>query len=144
MTRGLQGLTAKPASTAPVQPDQARGLRGLDRAKRDRLDDVSPRAGGSTRPIQHGARRGGPRVATTFRAFAVAMRLDSSACPVRAQDRMRGLVTVLRATGAGGTNHVTLNLATSGRAPREVIEELAAEVLSAFHAHSSGRDTRLG
>jgi luciferase-type oxidoreductase len=77
-----------------------------------------------------------------FRAFGVAMRLDLSSDPderpapisLGYRTGRSGLSAVLRAMRAGGTHHVTLNLSTHGRAPRDVIEELAAEVLPEFHA----------
>jgi luciferase-type oxidoreductase len=86
-----------------------------------------------------------------FRAFAVAMRLDLSAdpderaaqIPLGYRTGRRGLSAVLRAMRAGGTHHVALNLSTSGRAPREVIEELSAEVLPEFHMQESRADTSL-
>jgi luciferase-type oxidoreductase len=88
---------------------------------------------------------------STFQAFAVAMRLDLSAdpdelpvpVPLGYRTGRHGLAAILRAMGASGTHHVTLNLAPSRRAPHEVIEELAAEVLPEFHTHASGRDAWL-
>ncbi|MGO4328104.1 TIGR03571 family LLM class oxidoreductase [Cupriavidus sp. 2TAF22] len=79
-----------------------------------------------------------------FRGFGVAMRLDLDAnpdapatpIPLGYHVGRRGLVDVLRDMRESGTHHVSLNLPASGRPPREVIEEIAAEVLPAFHAVS--------
>ncbi|WP_042878938.1 TIGR03571 family LLM class oxidoreductase [Cupriavidus necator] len=76
-----------------------------------------------------------------FRAFGVAMRLDLSAnpnapatpVPLGYSVGRHGLVSLLQDMRDGGTHHVLLNLPASGRPPREVIEEVAAEVLPAFH-----------
>jgi luciferase-type oxidoreductase len=77
-----------------------------------------------------------------FRAFGVAMRLelsDDAAEPATAislgyRTGRLGLIDVLKAMRENGTHHVALNLAESSRPPREVIEELAAEVLPHFHS----------
>lgn len=77
-----------------------------------------------------------------FRAFGVAMRLDLSASPNEKAKSIplgyrvgsAGLVDLLRDMQNSGVNHVSLNLPASARPPREVIEELAAEVLPEFHA----------
>ncbi|NKJ50468.1 LLM class flavin-dependent oxidoreductase [Burkholderia sp. SG-MS1] len=73
---------------------------------------------------------------TAFRAFGVAMRLDLSrdphepARPVTLGYRTgrRALVGILNDMRAGGTHHVTFNLA-SERPAADVIEELAHDVL---------------
>jgi len=77
-----------------------------------------------------------------FRAFGVAMRLDLSADPdeppkdisLGYRTGRRGLVDLLGKMRDSGTHHVALNLPSSERPPREVIEELAAEVLPEFHS----------
>jgi len=77
-----------------------------------------------------------------FRAFGVAMQLDLAddpgappvAIPLGYHTGRRGLAAVLAGMRDSGTHHVTLNLGSSQRAPREVMEEIAAEVLPAFHA----------
>ncbi|CAG4890244.1 hypothetical protein R52603_02445 [Paraburkholderia saeva] len=43
------------------------------------------------------------------------------------------LAPILREARESGTHHVTLNVPASPRAPRDVIEELAAHVLPEFH-----------
>ncbi len=76
-----------------------------------------------------------------FRAFGVAMRLELSADPDEpATDILLGyrsgrrrLAALLREMRDSGTHHVALNLPASPRPPRDVIEELAAEVLPEFH-----------
>ncbi|HEY1996966.1 TIGR03571 family LLM class oxidoreductase [Paraburkholderia sp.] len=78
-----------------------------------------------------------------FRAFGVAMRLDLSADadePATAlslgyRSGRHALSGLLRDMRAHGTHHVSLNL-SSGRPSREVLEELAAEVLPEFHAQA--------
>jgi luciferase-type oxidoreductase len=75
-----------------------------------------------------------------FRAFGVAMRLDLSndphepAQPVALGYRTgrHALIGILDALRAGGTHHVTFNLATQ-RAAADVIDELARDVLPRFH-----------
>jgi len=75
-----------------------------------------------------------------FRAFGVAMALDLAAnVDESAQERSLGyrtgrrdLVKVLREMRDTGTHHVTLNLQASGRPTREILEELAADVLPEF------------
>lgn len=77
-----------------------------------------------------------------FRAFGVAMQLDLSAdagepptaISLGYRTGRNGLRELLRDMRGSGTHHVSLNLQASERAPREVIEELAVEVLPAFHA----------
>lgn len=77
-----------------------------------------------------------------FRAFGVALRLDLSADPHEAASEIslgyrvgrHGLVALLQEMRAQGTHHVSLNLMPSARAPQEAMEEIAAEVLPAFHA----------
>lgn len=77
---------------------------------------------------------------TAFRAFGVAMRLDLSGDPHEpAQPVTLGyragrhaLISILDDMRAGGTHHVTFNLAAE-RPVVEVIEELASEVLPRFH-----------
>ena len=44
----------------------------------------------------------------------------------------RDLVKILREMRDTGTHHVTLNLQASGRPTREILEELAADVLPEF------------
>jgi luciferase-type oxidoreductase len=76
-----------------------------------------------------------------FRAFGVAMRLDLSddprepAAPLSLGYRAgrHALVAALDDMRDSGTHHVTLNL-NSQRPVREVMEELAADVLPHFHA----------
>ncbi|CAB3764774.1 LLM class oxidoreductase [Paraburkholderia humisilvae] len=76
-----------------------------------------------------------------FRAFGAALRLelsddpDEPATPVALGYRTgrNALVALLRAVREHGTHHVSLNLPSSPRAPREVIEELAEYVLPEFH-----------
>ncbi|NIE67128.1 TIGR03571 family LLM class oxidoreductase [Burkholderia sp. Ax-1719] len=76
-----------------------------------------------------------------FRAFGTAMRLQLSddanevATPVPLGYRTgrRALVGVLEAMRAAGMHHVTFNLGGE-RPAREVLDELAAEVLPQFHA----------
>jgi len=100
------------------EPEAQRGRYSLWRAAVDRL---SPRA---------------------FRAFGVAMRLHLSADPDEPPKEIslgyrtgrRGLVDLLGKMRVSGTHHVAFNLPSSERAPREVIEELAAEVLPEFHS----------
>jgi len=75
-----------------------------------------------------------------FRAFGVAMRLDLSGdpheratpLPLGYRAGLNALLELLREMRENGTHHVTLNL-TSDRPVREVIEELAADVLPHFH-----------
>jgi len=75
-----------------------------------------------------------------FRAFGVAMRLDlsedanESATPLSLGYRAgrHALVELLRDMRETGTHHVSLNL-TSDRPVRDVIDELATEVLPQFH-----------
>jgi luciferase-type oxidoreductase len=82
-----------------------------------------------------------------FRAFGVAMALDLAAnVDEAAQERplgyrtgQRALVRILREMRDNGTHHVTLNLQASSRPPREVLEELAANVLPEFHANEKFR-----
>lgn len=77
-----------------------------------------------------------------FRGFGVAMRLDLDAdpdapatpIPLGYHVGRRGLAALLRDMRQSGTHHVSFNLPASGRPPREVIEEVAAEVLPEFHA----------
>ncbi|MNT72465.1 hypothetical protein D3C72_2110680 [compost metagenome] len=77
-----------------------------------------------------------------FRGFGVAMRLDLDAdphapatpIPLGYHVGQHGLTRLLRDMRQSGTHHVSLNLPASGRPPREVIEEVAAEVLPEFHA----------
>ncbi|QYD71161.1 TIGR03571 family LLM class oxidoreductase [Paraburkholderia edwinii] len=76
-----------------------------------------------------------------FRAFGAALRLelsddpDEAATPVALGYRAgrHALAALLRAMRAHGTHHVSLNLPSSPRPPREVIEELAEFVLPEFH-----------
>jgi luciferase-type oxidoreductase len=76
----------------------------------------------------------------SFRAFGVAMRLDLSddphepATPLSLGYRAgrQALLALLDEMRATGTHHVTLNL-NSERPVREVMEELAADVLPSFH-----------
>ncbi|WP_176052318.1 TIGR03571 family LLM class oxidoreductase [Paraburkholderia caribensis] len=79
--------------------------------------------------------------APAFRAFGVAMRLDLSdnphepATPLSLGYRAgrHALLAVLDDMRENGTHHVTLNLG-SDRPVRDVMEELAADVLPKFHA----------
>ncbi|APR38981.1 TIGR03571 family LLM class oxidoreductase [Paraburkholderia sp. SOS3] len=76
-----------------------------------------------------------------FRAFGAALRLelsdaaDEPATPLALGYRAgrHALAALLRAMREHGTHHVSLNLPSSPRAPREVIEELAQYVLPEFH-----------
>ncbi|MFC0401593.1 LLM class oxidoreductase [Paraburkholderia rhizosphaerae] len=76
-----------------------------------------------------------------FRAFGTALRLelsddpDEPATPILLGYRTgrHALVERLRALREHGTHHVSLNLPSSPRAPRDVIEELAEYVLPEFH-----------
>jgi luciferase-type oxidoreductase len=80
-----------------------------------------------------------------FRGFGVAMRVELSAdanepaTPISLGYRTghRALSQLLRDLRDDGTHHVALNLPASPRPPREVIEELAAEVLPEFHRDDS-------
>ncbi|MDR8732036.1 LLM class oxidoreductase [Burkholderia pseudomultivorans] len=75
-----------------------------------------------------------------FRAFGVAMRLDldanpdapPTALPLGYATGRRALIGLLQDMRAAGVHHVTLNL-HADRPVREVIEEIAAYVLPAFH-----------
>jgi len=75
-----------------------------------------------------------------FRAFGVAMGLDLVADKNEtAEPRTLGyrtgrndLVRILQKMRDSGTHHVTLNLQASKRTPRDMLEELAAEVLPEF------------
>ncbi|OTP74496.1 LLM class oxidoreductase [Caballeronia sordidicola] len=75
-----------------------------------------------------------------FRAFGVAMGLDLAADQNEAAEpRSLGyrtgsndLIRILREMRENGTHHVTLNLQASKRPTREILEELAAEVLPEF------------
>jgi luciferase-type oxidoreductase len=77
-----------------------------------------------------------------FRTFGVAMGLDLAADKNEiAEPRTLGyragrndLIKILQEMRNGGTHHITLNLPASKRPPREMLEELAAEVLPEFHA----------
>jgi luciferase-type oxidoreductase len=77
-----------------------------------------------------------------FRAFGVAMKLDLSedpdepAAPIPLGYRAgrKDLLNLLRDMRDNGTHHVSLNLSVVGRHLREVLDELAAEVLPEFHA----------
>jgi luciferase-type oxidoreductase len=77
-----------------------------------------------------------------FRAFGVAMGLDLAADKNEAAEpRSLGyrtgrndLIKLLQEMRDNGTHHVTLNLQASKRPPREMLEELAADVLPEFHA----------
>lgn len=77
-----------------------------------------------------------------FHAFGVAMGLDlatdkNEAAEPRSLGYRAGrndLIRILQEMRDHGTHHVTLNLQASKRPPREVLEELAAEVLPEFHA----------
>jgi luciferase-type oxidoreductase len=77
-----------------------------------------------------------------FRAFGIAMGLDLAANvdeaaqqrPLGYRTGRRDLVRVLREMRDTGTHHVTLNPQASSRPPREILEELAANVLPEFHA----------
>ena len=76
-----------------------------------------------------------------FRGFGIAMQLDLSAdadeppaaISLGYRTGRRGLSALLREMRDNGTHHVSFNLTASQRPPRKVIEELAAEVLPAFH-----------
>ena len=78
--------------------------------------------------------------APSFRAFGVAMRLDLSdnphepatPLPLGYRAGRHALLAVLDEMRANGTHHVTLNL-TSDRPVRDVMEEVAADVLPKFH-----------
>ncbi|MBN3767701.1 LLM class oxidoreductase [Burkholderia sp. Ac-20365] len=76
----------------------------------------------------------------SFRAFGVAMRLDLSDDPYEPATPLslgyragrHALLAVLNEMRENGTHHVTLNLG-SDRPVSDVMEELAAEILPAFH-----------
>lgn len=76
-----------------------------------------------------------------FRAFGVAMRLDlgedpdepAADIPLGYRTGRRGLITVLRDMRESGTHHVTLNITSERRPARDIIEEVAADVLPEFH-----------
>jgi len=78
--------------------------------------------------------------APAFRAFGVAMRLDlrddphepAASLPLGYRAGRHALIAALDDMRDSGTHHVTLNL-TSQRPVREVMEELAADVLPHFH-----------
>lgn len=80
-----------------------------------------------------------------FRAFGVAMGLDLADNPDEpAQERSLGyrtgrrdLITLLGDMRDRGTHHISLNLQSSSRAPREIMQELAEDVLPEFHETSS-------
>ena len=75
-----------------------------------------------------------------FRAFGVAMSLDladdqNEAAEPRSLGYRTGrndFIKILQVMRDNGTHHVTLNLQASKRPPREILEELAAEVLPEF------------
>lgn len=75
-----------------------------------------------------------------FRGFGVAMRLeldanpDAPASPISLGYHVgrRGLKVLLREMRASGTHHVSLSFSASARPLREVIEEIAVEVLPEF------------
>jgi luciferase-type oxidoreductase len=77
-----------------------------------------------------------------FKMFGTAMRLelsdhaDEAPTPINLGYRSgsKGLVAVLDQMRASGTHHVTLALSGITRPLSEVLEELAAQVLPAFHA----------
>jgi hypothetical protein len=66
--------------------------------------------------------------------FGAQVALAKSADALGYRTGRRGLVDLLSKMRDSGTHHVALNLPSSERAPREVIEELAAEVLPEFHS----------
>ncbi|WP_250516666.1 LLM class oxidoreductase [Caballeronia sp. INDeC2] len=76
-----------------------------------------------------------------FRVFGVAMRLDLSddadepATDISLGYRTgrRALVTLLHEMRESGTHHVTLNITSERRPARDIIDEVAAHVLPAFH-----------
>lgn len=76
-----------------------------------------------------------------FRAFGVATRLelcdrrDEPPVPIHLGYRTgaRALVDLLEAMRDAGTHHVAFNLTDSPRPPREVVEELARDVLPVMH-----------
>lgn len=76
-----------------------------------------------------------------FRAFGVALKVDLStdpnepatAIPLGYRAGRRALVGLLEDQRVSGTHHVSLNLAATGRELRDVLDELAADVLPAFH-----------
>ncbi len=75
-----------------------------------------------------------------FRGFGVSMRLELDASPdapvfpvsLGYHVGRRGLIILLREMRASGTHHVSLSLSASVRPLREVIEEIAVEVLPEF------------
>ncbi|WP_126283573.1 LLM class oxidoreductase [Burkholderia stagnalis] len=75
-----------------------------------------------------------------FRAFGIAMRLDldahpdapATALPLGYATGRHALLRVLQDMRAAGTHHVSLNLGAN-RPVRDVLEEIAAHVLPAFH-----------
>ncbi|SPB13898.1 sugar ABC transporter substrate-binding protein [Caballeronia novacaledonica] len=79
--------------------------------------------------------------AGAFRAFGVAMRLDLSDnadepatdVPLGYRTGHRALVALLHDMRESGTHHVTLNITSERRPARDIIEEVAAHVLPAFH-----------
>ncbi|REE91234.1 LLM class oxidoreductase [Cupriavidus plantarum] len=90
---------------------------------------------------RNAAERGAPG---KFRAFGVATRLelcdrrDEPPVPMALGYRTgaRALVDLLAAMRDAGTHHVAFNLTDSPRPPREVMDELARDVLPAFHVAS--------
>jgi luciferase-type oxidoreductase len=76
-----------------------------------------------------------------FKMFGVAMRLELSEDPGEApmpvnlgyRTGSKGLVDVLEQMRASGTHHVTLSLSGVQRPVQDVLAELAASVLAAFH-----------
>ena len=81
----------------------------------------------------------------SFRAFGVAVRLQLSAresespTPLELGYRTgaRHLVALLEEMRAAGVHHVAFNITDSQRPVREVLDELAATVLPAFHANDA-------
>lgn len=76
-----------------------------------------------------------------FRAFGVSMKLDLSkdrgekatSIPLGYRVGSQALIDLLHGLRDGGTHHVSLSLASPDRATADILHELAADVLPAFH-----------
>ncbi len=81
----------------------------------------------------------------SFRAFGVAVRLELSerasepptALNLGYRTGAQHLVAILEEMRAAGVHHVAFNITDSKRPVPEVLDELAATVLPAFHANDS-------
>lgn len=80
------------------------------------------------------------KVTTDFRGFGQSMVLELLDNPEAAYEEVnlggrsgrRGLIVALAAMREAGIHHVAFNLATRGRPPGEVMEEIAADILPAM------------